>query len=320
MNQIMAQAVNHLPALLAIWLIIYACYWIIGIAKWPAVGKDRVLTKWSSVDISALGGFRWGSLMLISLTSLFLELLLIRWVASEIRVFAYFKSLVLIACFLGFGLGCYLTKKKIRVCYTFMPLLALVLLIELPWQPLRRLISNLSGFIGWFSDVHIWSRAYFADNFLWGVVSSGIAISIVIPLFGLIAITFIPLGQLVGWYLEHSKKGVLAYSINVGASIAGIWLYTLLCFFSTRPIVWFAFVAIGLVAFFWSLPTTRRMVIASMAAILILFLVNAQRVPWWGEESWKGSVTAEYELTPGQAETIWSPYQKLTIFPLKKGD
>jgi hypothetical protein len=249
MNQIFTQAVAHLPALAAIWLIIYVAFWALGLAKIPGLSNhQRALEKLDSVQISSLGGFKWRSLMLISLTSLFLELLLIRWVASEIRVFAYFKSLVLISCFLGFGLGCYLTRKSIRISYTCVPLLALVLLIELPWVPMRRLITNLSGFIGWFSDVHIWSRAYFTDNFLWGVISSGIALSIVIPLFGLIAITFIPLGQLVGWYLENAKKGVMAYSINVGASIVGIWLYTLLCFFSTPPIVWFVFVGIGLLS------------------------------------------------------------------------
>ena len=321
MNQIFTQAVAHLPALVAIWLIIYVAYWILGIAKIPGLSnRQRALEKWDSVKISSLGGFKWRSLMLISLTSLFLELLLIRWVASEIRVFAYFKSLVLISCFLGFGLGCYLTRKSIRISYTCVPLLALVLLIELPWVPMRRLITNLSGFIGWFSDVHIWSRAYFTDNFLWGVISSGIAISIVIPLFGLIAITFIPLGQLVGWYLENAKKGVMAYSINVGASIVGIWLYTLLCFFSTPPIVWFVFVGIGLLIFFWPLPRARTMVVASMAVIIILLIVNTQKARWWGEESWKGSIASEHQLTPGTSEVVWSPYQKLTIIPLKKGD
>ena len=38
-------------------------------------------------------------------TGLFLEVLMIRWVTSEVPVFAYFKNIVLIGCFLGFGLG-----------------------------------------------------------------------------------------------------------------------------------------------------------------------------------------------------------------------
>src|SRR6266436_774665 len=49
-----------------------------------------------------LGGFSWWNLALWSLFSLFLELLMIRWISSEILIFAYFKNFVLIACFLCF--------------------------------------------------------------------------------------------------------------------------------------------------------------------------------------------------------------------------
>jgi spermidine synthase len=320
-SQIFSQAMHHLPALLLIWLTVYAIYWFLGIVKWPRFSRrDEVLDKWGSVDLGSLGGFRFSSLALISLVSLFLELLLIRWITSEIRIFAYFKSLVLIACFLGFGLGCYLTRKKIRVAYTLAPLLSMIWIIELPWDPVRRLIANLSGFIGWFSDVHIWSRAYFEGNFLWGVISAGIAISIVIPLFGLIAITFVPMGQLVGWYLENSTKGILAYSVNIVASVVGIWLYTLLCFFSTPPLVWFVFLGLGLLVYFWRLPKVRKTLFLSFAVIVALFGIGTQKTQWWGEQSWKGSLATEHQLESGKPETFWSPYQKLTLIPLKKGN
>ena len=317
-NHILTLAIEHVPALLLIWLTIYAAYWFVGILKWPRGSwRDKVVTRWGTVDIPALSGGHWGSLAIISLISLFLELLLIRWIASEIRIFAYFKSLVLIACFLGFGLGCYLTKKQIRVAYTLAPLLALVFITELPWSPARRLITNLAGFIGWFSDVHIWNRAYFEGSLLWGVASAGMALSIVIPLFGLIAITFIPLGQLVGWYLENSPKGILAYSVNIIASIIGIWLYTTLCFFSTPPAIWFGILFLGLLAYFWPLRQVRKSIVVSFACIIGLFALGNQKTQWWGEQSWKGSSAALHGLEPGKSETLWSPYSKLTVIPLK---
>lgn len=320
-TNILSQVLEHIPALLLIWLSIYAVYWFLGIIQWPVFSqRDQMLDRWGYIDVESRGKFQFRWLALISLVSLFLELLLIRWVASEIRIFAYFKSLVLIACFLGFGLGCYLTRRKIRLAYTLVPLLGLVWIIELPWDPVRRLITNLSAFVGWFSDVHIWSRAYFVSNFLWGMISAAVAISILIPLFGLIAIIFVPLGQLVGWYLENSTKGILAYSVNVAASIVGIWLYTLLCFFSTPPAVWLALVGLGLLAYVWSLPRARTALFASMVLIAILFAIGTQRTAWWGEESWKGSPEAEHNLKPGNPETFWSPYQKLTLIPLKKGE
>ena len=47
-----------------------------------------------------------------SVLGLFLELALIRWVSSELRVFAYCKNLVLVASFLGFGAGCFLARRR----------------------------------------------------------------------------------------------------------------------------------------------------------------------------------------------------------------
>src|SRR5215813_7552579 len=95
-------------------------------------------------------------LFLASVVGLFLEMLLIRWVSSEIRVFAYFKNFVLIACFLGFGLGCYLYRRRINLLPMLLPLAILVLTIQLPWESLRDLITDLPTFVGATSDVHVW--------------------------------------------------------------------------------------------------------------------------------------------------------------------
>src|SRR2546422_3119013 len=51
-------------------------------------------------------------LLLLSFISLFLELAIIRWLSSEIRIFAYFKNLPLMAAFLGFGVGFFLHEKS----------------------------------------------------------------------------------------------------------------------------------------------------------------------------------------------------------------
>lgn len=321
-GQIFAQAIAVVPALALTWVTIYVVYWILGIINWPRPVQWRLLDRWSTVEIPALGGFRVGSLMLISLISLFLELLLIRWVTSEIRVFAYFQSLVLVACFLGFGLGCYLTRARIQLAYTMVPLLALTLLIELPWNPLRQLITSLSSFIGWFSDVHIFSRAYFSGNPLWGIASAAVAMSIIIPLFGLVAVSFIPIGQLVGWYLENAPlgQGIRAYSLNVVASVVGIWAFTTLSFLSTPPVVWFACLGVALLLYFWPLPKIRITLFLSLALIVALFALSSRATRWWGEQSWKGATPAEYELTPGPTQTFWSPYQKLTLIPLTLGN
>lgn len=316
-GEVLSQALEHLPALALSWLTIYAAYWMLGIINVPRWSRrDAVLDRFGRVDPSTLNGNDTGALILISLISLFMQLLLIRWITSEVRVFAYFKSFVLIACFLGFGLGCYLTRSRIRLALTLVPLLALTLLIEVPWDPMRRLIMNLSAFIGWFSDVHIFGRAYFTGSPAWGLVSAGIAISIVIPLFGLIALSFVPIGQLVGWYLENSRRGVRAYSINVAAAMAGIWLFTLLSFLSTTPWMWFAILMLGLLLFFRRWPEMRRSVLVTAIVLMALFAIGTTKRTWWGEDNWKGAREDELSLSPNDVQVFWSPYQKLTMAPL----
>jgi SAM-dependent methyltransferase len=319
-QQILEQAIQHLPALLLIGVSIYWVYWMVGLIAWPRLNfREAITDRFATLNPSKFRGSALSRLMLISFVGLFLELLLIRWIASEIRVFAYFKSLVLIACFLGFGLGCYLTRRKINLLYTLAPIAGLILLVELPWDPLRHMMVNLSAFIGWFSDVHMWSKAHFAGQQLWGFASAGIATGIVIALFGVIAVAFVPIGQLVGYYLENSGAGINGYSVNVLASIAGIWVYTALCFLSTPPVAWFLVFCAAMVLFFWTSTRLRNLLLIFSAVVLGLFAAGSQKRQWWGEEGWKGSRPEEFSLREGAVETMWSPYQKLSLIPLQKG-
>lgn len=125
----------------------------------------RSVQRWA-FSAQDLGGFSYRQLMLVSLLSLFLELLMIRWISSEIRVFAYFKNFVLIACFLGFGLGCYLCRRKINLLVMVLPLAAIVLLIKVPWQGMRTAIANLPTYLGAFTEVHIWGVPTLPLNWL----------------------------------------------------------------------------------------------------------------------------------------------------------
>ena len=310
-------ALHYIPAVAFTALVIYGAYWILGIVKFPNVGNREALAdRFGEIDLASLGGYRAGAFALISLTSLYLELLLIRWVSSEIRVFAFFKSLVLIACFLGFGLGCYLTRRKIRLSYTLVPLVALVLLIELPWDGLRQFIASLSDFVGSVSDIHVWTMAHFESNALLQLGSVFVAFAIILSLFGLIALIFVPLGQTVGWYLEQAPDGVGAYSLNVTASLAGIWLYTLLCFVWSPPIIWVAIFSVALLVYVWRLPRARTAVLFSSVAMLVLLFVGSWKRQWWAGD-WKGTRTELlHGMEAGTAERFWSPYQKLTMIPM----
>jgi len=142
-----------------------------------------------------LGSFSYRQLILVSVLSLFLEMLMIRWVSSEIRIFAYFKNFVLVACFLGFGLGCYFSRRRVQLIALIAPLLLLTIVLKTPISPLRRTMAALPQLIGGGVEVHVWGVPSMPASWT-GML---LALMVVVPLFAVIATTFIPFGQLVGW-------------------------------------------------------------------------------------------------------------------------
>ena len=256
----------------------------------------REVPDWTkSFDFSpqTLGGFSYARLALISVLGLFLELLMIRWVSSEISIFAYFKNFVLIACFLGFGLGCYLSRRPVNLAAMILPLVTLLLLCELPLQSLRSVLFSLPNLIGASSQMNLWDIPTLPFN---GVAIFLLAIAALFAalIFGLIAFVFIPVGQLVGWYLENAPNGIPGYTVNILGSLAGIALYTLLCFLSQPPATWFLAAGTMFFLLFRNLPRLR-----TVAAAAFLLCVG---VALLGETADPGKV-------------YWSPYQKLNIEP-----
>ena len=263
------------------------------------VALFRQFTRGDSFTVTPVDatGNRSAALVLSSVLGLFLELLLIRWISSEIRIFAYFKNFVLVACFLGFGLGFYLCRRAITATLLIAPLIYFVLLIQLPMEPLRLVIVALPSLLGATSDMQIWSvgPTGLTPRALWDLF---LACVVTVPLFGLLATTFIPIGQFVGWLLETAPKGIAAYTVNVGASLLGIALYTSLCFANQPPAVWFAIAGVLTVALFWRVPRIRWISGAAFVACVLLLLIPND--PGW--------------------RVFWSPYQKLSLRPFAIGN
>lgn len=245
------------------------------------------------IQAEDLGGFGWTQLILISVLSLFFEMLMIRWVSSQIRIFAYFKNFVLLACFLGFGLGCSLCRRRVQLSALLTALLLLAIVLKAPIPALERCINELPQLLGASVEVHTWGVPAMPASWI-GV---SLAMIFVVPLFALIATAFIPFGQLVGWYLENAPKGVAAYSVNVLASLVGIAGFTLLCFLYQPPWAWLLVTGTLCLALLWRSKRVRGPV--TLAFLLCVALV----------------------ALPGSraAKAYWSPYQKLTIWPSYDG-
>src|SRR5215472_12001652 len=67
-------------------------------------------------------------IFLVSFTMLFFELLCIRWIPSYVRYLSYFNNFILLASFLGIGLGMLAARRK-RFWYPPFPLMLLALVI-----------------------------------------------------------------------------------------------------------------------------------------------------------------------------------------------
>ena len=255
-------------------------------------GKKRAHSAaWMSnleFDPEELGGFRYSSLAIISVLSLFLEMMMIRWISSEIRVFAYFKNLVLVACFLGFGLGCYLCRRRVRLVAMFVPLLALTIILKAPLSPVRQVTAALPGLLGG-TEVEIWGLPSLPTNW----IATLLALAVMVPLFAAIAMVFVPIGQLVGWYFEKSSNGVTAYSVNVLASLFGIAGFAVLSFLYQPPAVWMLVAGLLSVLTFWRKSHARWILAGSFLTCVLLLSIPDNK----------------------QIKTYWSPYQKLDLQP-----
>ena len=248
---------------------------------------DAAPRGWLEVDPKELGASAYGKLAWISALSLFLEMTMIRWVTSEIRVFAYFKNFVLVACFLGFGLGCMLCRRRIHLNVMLAPLLLLTIILTAPVSPLHNMIAGLPALLGSGSEVHIWGVP--AAPASWSGML--LAMLFVVPLFAEIALVFVPSGQLVGWALENARNGVSAYSVNVLASLAGIAAFAALGFLSQPPLVWVLVAGALSLVVFWPNRRARVAVVGIFLACAVLLSLPDQ----------------------ANRKTFWSPYQKLTL-------
>src|SRR5258708_10800522 len=78
----------------------------------------------SAADLAYAHPYR--RLFLASFSILFLELVLIRWVPSYVRMFGYFTNFILIGSLLGAGIGI-LTHRAARILLLSFPVLLLAL-------------------------------------------------------------------------------------------------------------------------------------------------------------------------------------------------
>ena len=164
-------------------------------------------------------------LFLASFLSLFLELLLIRWVPSIVRIVAYYGNLMLLSAFLGLGCGALLTRRGLTLHRWFAPFLLLLVLF----------VSAIKGM----------DFRQGPDELRYLFMSArSTTIFPIVMVFVLNALVFVPLGELIGSYFQRMAP-LRAYSWDIGGAITGTALFGLFSYFWFSPILGF-FIAMSI--------------------------------------------------------------------------
>jgi SAM-dependent methyltransferase len=220
-------------------------------------------------------------LFLTSATLLFVELLLIRWVPANVRYVGFFSNFVLMASFLGIGLGILLGRSGRRLPIS----LFAILLLAIVWLVYE-------------AQLNVQIRS--SDELFFGLAESHAADAnfLVLPLIvGLVAAVMaalaLPLGPLL-----RSRPPLEAYAIDIMGSMAGIAGFTALSATGTGPVAWFAVVAglLGLLALGSGVRVWSAVGGLAMAAVIWLSLGAA-----------------------GSGD-IWSPYYRISTYRASDGN
>ena len=254
-------------------------------------------------------------LLLASALTLFAELAFIRWISVEVRVFAYFKNLALLLCFLGFGLGCALVKEQHRWRAALGAVLGLLLIVRIPWQS-ARLLEGLSQALGGAEDVGIWLTPATTN---WPFFLAAVALASC--LFVLIVLLFVPLGQIVSGEMDRAASSLRAYSWNLLGSVAGTILFLIVSRLMLPPVIWMGTIFLG----FACLQKNRRDALIVMTllipAILLLHepMTPDRQILWtpYQQVQYERRYTAEGDLWGGEMLVNHTLYQRIVNLSLQ---
>ena len=229
----------------------------------------------------------------ISFISLFLELALIRWIGTEVRIFAFFKNIVLISCFVGLGIGFSLKRFRAGLLGPIILITVIAALIHPSVQVSGISIGKIPEFLTVFPEFNMWiSHKWLLENENMGMLVVGIIASFAMITLLVIAFAwiFIPFGQILGDIFTESDNRIRDYSINLAGSLLGIWAFAFLSYLATPPWIWFLIGVGGTIP----LIGTRGEKIAGTVILIVLMLLTIER----GE---------------AMTRSNWTPYQMVKI-------
>src|SRR6266571_4313600 len=163
----------------------------------------------------------------VSFTILFFELFCIRWIPSNVRYLSYFNNFLLLASFLGIGLGM-LSARRERFWFPPFPVLVALLVVIIAKTKFTLLIDSTQVLYYGITD----QQNAQSENFL------------VLPIiFGMVTLCFIPLSRSFG-KLFAQLNPLTAYTYDIIGSLAGIAAFSAMSYFSLPPLAWFSILCV----------------------------------------------------------------------------
>jgi len=216
---------------------------------------------------------------LASFLILFLEVALIRWMPAYIRLLAYFSNFILLAAFLGIGVGCLLAGARARL---------------FPWFPvLQLLVVAVVYFFRLEVAVQSSGDIFFSSGTPQKVVT--VESTYLLPvLFIVVSALFVTLAQRMAREMS-ALPPLRAYTINILGSLAGVAAFALMSWRELPPTWWFG------TAFAAAVPLLVVEIAASWGARVRLLVDLAALAV---------ALALVHALAAG---SIWSPYYKITL-------
>src|SRR5262245_57690185 len=232
-------------------------------------------------------GMRATRTFLASFLVLFLEIALIRWMPAYIRLLSYFSNFILLASFLGIGLGCLLAPVRARL-FSWLPLVQALVIGAVYYFRLEVAVPTAGSI-------------YFSS----GTATKQVVVesTMLLPLlFVVVAALFTTLAQRMGREMALLPP-LRAYTINLAGSLAGVIVLGLVSWLELPPTMWFG---IGFAAAVPLLLSSEAPAESSAVArsgisrpvVVVNFALLA------------GSLVLVHVMARG---AIWSPYYKITV-------
>src|SRR3984893_11417936 len=195
-------------------------------------------------------------LFLLSFLMLFVELALIRWTGAKVVYLSYFSNFVLLASFLGIGVG----FLRARAATNLFPLAPVLLTAMMAFVIVFPVQINRSG----------------SDLIFFGALENsgtGLPIWATLPvIFVAVAAVMVSIAEGVARIFAELDP-LRAYQLDILGSIAGIAAFSLLSFLGTPPIAWGLVVVTAFTVLY--LPSVRWFQLAALTALAVVLAAQS---------------------------------------------